>query len=28
VDSLVGRGVYPAFISVVQADAPYYRMEQ
>lgn len=28
VDSLVGRGVYPTFISVVQADAPYYRMEQ
>ncbi|HET8943446.1 MAG TPA: hypothetical protein VFO59_01565, partial [Dehalococcoidia bacterium] len=28
VDSLAGRGVSPAFISVVHADAPYYRMEQ
>jgi hypothetical protein len=28
VDSLAARGIYPAFISVVHADAPYYRMEQ
>ena len=28
VDSLASRGVTPAFISVVHADAPYYRMEQ
>jgi hypothetical protein len=28
VDSLVARGIYPGFISVVHADAPYYRMEQ
>lgn len=26
--SLTARGIYPAFISVVQVDAPYYRMEQ
>lgn len=28
VDSLAARGIYPALISVVHADAPYYRMEQ
>ena len=28
VDSLAARGISPAFISVVQADAPYYRMAQ
>jgi hypothetical protein len=27
VDSLTARGIQPAFISVVHADAPYYRME-
>jgi cell division protein FtsQ len=27
VDSLTGRGLYPVFINVVHADAPYYRME-
>jgi cell division protein FtsQ len=27
VDSLAARGVTPALISVVHADAPYYRME-
>ncbi len=26
--SLTARGIYPAFISVVQVDAPYYRMAQ
>jgi cell division protein FtsQ len=26
--SLTSRGIYPAFISVVHVDAPYYRMEQ
>jgi hypothetical protein len=26
--SLAARGIYPAFISVVQVDAPYYRMAQ
>ncbi|MFZ5880445.1 MAG: cell division protein FtsQ/DivIB [Chloroflexota bacterium] len=25
--SLTARGIYPAFISVVHVDAPYYRME-
>ncbi len=28
VDSLTARGISPAFISVVHADAPYYRMAQ
>lgn len=28
VDSLVGRGITPAFISVIHADAPYYRMAE
>lgn len=28
VDSLVAQSIYPEFISVVHADAPYYRMEQ
>ena len=28
VDSLVGRGKYPEFISVVYPDAPYYRMAE
>lgn len=28
VDWLAGRGITPAFISVVHADAPYYRMAQ
>lgn len=27
VDSLTSRGLYPVFISVLHADAPYYRME-
>lgn len=28
VDSLNARGIAPAFISVIHADAPYYRMEK
>jgi hypothetical protein len=28
VDSLMARGLYPEFISVVYPDAPYYRMAQ
>jgi hypothetical protein len=28
VDSLLQRNIYPVLISVVHADAPYYRMEQ
>jgi cell division protein FtsQ len=28
VDSLTARGIFPAFISVVHADAPYYRMDK
>jgi hypothetical protein len=28
VDSLMARGLYPAFISVAYPDAPYYRMAQ
>ncbi len=27
VDTLIGRGVYPALINVAYPDAPYYRME-
>jgi cell division protein FtsQ len=27
VDSLTSRGLFPVFINVVHADAPYYRME-
>jgi hypothetical protein len=28
VDSLAGRGITPVFISMIHADAPYYRMAQ
>jgi len=28
VDSLMARGLYPTFINVAYANAPYYRMSQ